>query len=156
MLDFNFAPDDPAYSLLVGDTLLSEQEALISPSLVVHKSIDPAVPPTGPKVAKEGEDGESTDPDRVITDARSAVEDDGLLSVPELLETFQSQAPWRSVYDDGLSRIKSQSPNVKTFGDRVSIPTTRKGAHEPEWTSYTHYWKTVLGDHQVDTPNCLY
>ncbi|KAG5221234.1 Endonuclease/exonuclease/phosphatase [Salix suchowensis] len=120
------------------------QEALISPSLVVHKSIDPAVPPTGLEVAKEGEKGESTDPDRVITDARSAVEDDGLLSVPEFLETFQSQAPWCSVYDDGLSRIKSQFPNIKTFGDRVNIATTRKGAHEPEWTSYTHYWKTVL------------
>ncbi|KAJ8702712.1 RNA exonuclease ngl2 [Pleurotus ostreatus] len=142
--DFNFAPDDPVYSLLVGDTLLPEQEALISPSLVVHKSIDPTVPPTGPKVAEEGEDGESTDPDRVITDARSALEGDGLLSIPELLETFQSHAPWCSVYDDGLSRIKAQSPDIKTFGDRVNIPRTRKGAHEPEWTSYTHYWKTVL------------
>ncbi|KAF4572828.1 hypothetical protein EYR36_007338 [Pleurotus pulmonarius] len=142
--DFNFAPDDPTYSLLVGDTLLPEQGALIPPSLVVHKSIDPTVPPTGPKVAKEGEDGETTDPDRVITDARTAVEDDGLLSTPELLETFQSQAPWYSVYDNGLSQIKSQSPDIKTFGDRVNIASTRRGSHEPEWTSYTHYWKTVL------------
>ncbi|KAG6897346.1 hypothetical protein C0992_002272 [Termitomyces sp. T32_za158] len=101
--DFNFAPDDIAYSLLVGDSLLPEQEDALAPSYVVHMSVDPSVP-QDPKVdAAEGNE-ESGDPDKVITSARAATPSDGLLSLIELSDFFARIPKLRSAYDVGLAR----------------------------------------------------
>ncbi|KAJ8521452.1 hypothetical protein ONZ45_g1851 [Pleurotus djamor] len=142
---FNFGPDDPAYSLLVGDPLSPEHNALLSPSRVVHASIDPIIE-TSTQVDKGDGEGES-DPDRIITNARPATATDGLLTNDELTAMARSQPPWQSVYDLGLSQLTEQKrleTNIRTFGDRSNLSTTRKGSHEPEWTSYTHYWKATL------------
>ncbi|KAF7347763.1 Endo/exonuclease/phosphatase domain-containing protein [Mycena venus] len=119
--DFNFAPDDPG-----------------------HVSIDPTVPPTVKSAPAEDEAG-AVDPDRVITNARRAVPEDGLLSDSELASLFSVANVVRSAYDEGLRQHKqTSSTGFQTFGDRMSLPRTKKGFHEPEYTSYTHYWKTVL------------
>jgi RNA exonuclease NGL2 len=145
--DFNFAPDDPAYSLLVGDPLLPDQEESLASSRVVHVSIDPSVLSTTQAPAEEeGNDATATDPDKTITNARLAAPGDGLLSICELVALFSSDSPLRSAYNDGLRRCRTSLAGVKTFGDRVALPSARQGAYEPEWTSYTHYWKTVLGN----------
>lgn len=99
--DFNSQPSEALYALFVGDTpLLPSQVQSIQTSRVVHASLDPSIKyvPTGgiSKAAvpaaqgtqededdDEGGAGETQDPDRVITNARSAVPEDGLLSVPE-------------------------------------------------------------------------
>ena len=81
--------------------------------------------------------------------ARTATPDDGLLSTEELVEVVRKLgvANLESSYDRGLRIAKvSGDSDIQTFGDRVaSIASTRLGRHEPEWTSYTHFWKTVLG-----------
>ncbi|KAK7064155.1 Endo/exonuclease/phosphatase domain-containing protein [Favolaschia claudopus] len=143
--DFNFSPDDPGYSLLVGDDLTVEQHDRLETSRVVHVSIDPAVPPTVAQAPAEDEDG-AVDPDRVITNARRAVLSDGLLSDSELISLFCSTSPVRSAYDAGLKQLRetTTATNFQTFGNRVSLPPTANGYNEPEYTSYTHYWKTVL------------
>ncbi|KAK0208258.1 Endonuclease/exonuclease/phosphatase [Desarmillaria ectypa] len=140
--DFNFAPDDAAYSLLVGDPLLPAQKEMITNSHVVHATIDPIVSPT--KDATE--EDEALDPDKVITNARSATPADGLLSPSELISLFALHKPLLSAYDQGLRNIRrsSTSSTFATFGDRITPDPMRLGAHEPKWTSYTHYWKTVL------------
>lgn len=149
--DFNLTPEDPGYSLLVGDPIIPPQEELLAPSRVVHASIDPdAVQDTESKEAKnEEDDGAEQDPDRVIVNARTATPADGLLSTEELVEMVRKLgvANLGSSYDRGLRIAKaSGEPDIQTFGDRVtSIASTRLGRHEPEWTSYTHFWKTVLG-----------
>ncbi|THV04851.1 Endonuclease/exonuclease/phosphatase [Dendrothele bispora CBS 962.96] len=157
--DFNFAPDDAGYSLAVGDPLLPKQEEDIRISQVVHATIDPTVTSGSPKSAAQDENEEETDPDRSITNARSAKPADGLLSCIELHDLFKdSGPPLKSMYDLGMKKYASSddSPNIplKFFGDRVSIAFERHGAHEPQWTSYTHYWKTVL-DYIfiIDTPS---
>ncbi len=146
-IDFNFAPDDAAYSLLVGDPLLPAQIELIINSHVVHATIDPTVLP----VKETSEEDEASDPDKVITNARSAAPTDGLLSPSELITLFALHKPIDilSAYDRGLRNIRrsSATSTVATFGDRFTLDPKRLGAHEPEWTSYTHYWKTVLGMH---------
>ncbi|KIY47050.1 Endonuclease/exonuclease/phosphatase, partial [Fistulina hepatica ATCC 64428] len=144
--DFNFQPDDAAYSLLSGDDLLSGQEERILSSMVVHKSVDPRVPATEKSDMEEEEAG---DPDRVITNARLATPSDGLLSVAELQNFFGTLPSVVSAYNVGLGCARDMNPlsGLRTFGDRVGIPATRRGRHEPEWTSYTHYWKSVLGKH---------
>lgn len=140
--DFNFAPDDTAYSLLVGDPLLPAQIELIINSHVVHATIDPTVL----SVKETSEEDEASDPDKVITNARSATPADGLLSPSELIALFALHKPVLSAYDRGLRNIRrsSATSTVATFGDRITLDPKRLGAHEPEWTSYTHYWKTVL------------
>ena len=159
--DFNFTPEDPGYSLLVGDPIIPPQEELLTLSRVVHTSIDPCgVPVTEPRENKnEEEDGAEEDPDRVIVNARMATPADGLLSTEELVQMIRKLgvANLRSSYDRGLEIAKvSGGADVQTFGDRVtSIPSTRLGRHEPEWTSYTHFWKTVLGSSiPLTTPVC--
>jgi RNA exonuclease NGL2 len=151
ILDFNLTPEDPGYSLLVGDPITSSQEELLDLSRVVHASIDPdGVPVAELKKSKnEEDDGSEHDPDRIIVNARMAIPSDGLLSTKELVETVLQLgvAHLESSYDKGLEMAKvSGGSDIPTFGDRVtSIPSTRKGRHEPEWTSYTHFWKHVLG-----------
>lgn len=144
-LDFNFAPDDPAYSLLVGDPLLACQEERLANSRVVHVTIDPDVPPAPLKTSAEDEEGGEvgeTDPDRIITNARLAISSDGLLTNTELANLYST--PVRSAYDEGMFSYRKLGGDVVTYGDRVPLPS-RRGINEPEWTSYTHYWKTVLG-----------
>ncbi|KAF8078530.1 Endonuclease/exonuclease/phosphatase [Lyophyllum atratum] len=141
--DFNFAPDDPAYSLLVGDALLPDQEQRLLSSHVVHVSVDPAVLETPKAVAEEGNE-EAADPDRIITNARPATQEDGLLSPAELVEFFSRIPKLRSVYDTGLGKVKDLG-GLQTFSSTVTVDPPRRGSHEPAYTSYTHYWKTVLG-----------
>jgi len=147
LLDFNFAPDDPAYSLLVGNPLNAAQSLHLQMSRVVHMSIDPTVPPSTKKADDEEGDGSETDPDRVINNSRAAVPSDGLLSDLELTSLFANGAKLRSAYDEGQreQRASGAPDDVCAFADRVSLPPNRLGAHEPMWTSYTHYWKTTLG-----------
>ncbi|KAJ4486252.1 Endonuclease/exonuclease/phosphatase [Lentinula aciculospora] len=143
--DFNFTPDDPVYSLVVGDPVLSVQEEKLNSSYVVHTTIDPTVAAGASKVDENDEEG--ADPDKVITNARAAQPADGLLSLSELIDLF-SDPPLKSAYDIGLreymeSLDESNKP-TRTFGDRVTIPSSRRGRYEPEWSSYTFYWKLVL------------
>ncbi|KAJ3920688.1 Endonuclease/exonuclease/phosphatase [Lentinula edodes] len=149
--DFNFTPDDPVYSLIVGDPVLPVQEEKLRPSYVVHTTIDPVVA-TGASETTDGNnenEEEGADPDKVITNARAARPVDGLLSLSELKNLFLSSGPpLKSAYDSSLrgyleSFSESNKP-TRTFGDRVSIPSSRLGGYEPEWTSYTFYWKLVL------------
>jgi len=58
----------------------------------------------------------------------------------------------RSAYDQ-VQRVRKVSA---TFGARVGLPSERLGYHEPEWTSYTHYWKTVLGPFPALAPLSAY
>ncbi|KAK7694810.1 hypothetical protein QCA50_001998 [Cerrena zonata] len=140
--DFNFAPDDPAYSLLVGNGILPEQSKRLASSRVVHVTIDPSVPVTTNKMMGDDEEGGETDPDRIITNARAAVEADGLLTDNELADMFKSSGTVFSTYDRGLRLCE----NIEEFtcGARLGIPPSRLGGYDPVWTSYTHYWKTVL------------
>lgn len=132
--DFNFTPSDPAYSLITGDTLLPPQEELITPSMVIHSSLDPTV-----LTNASNDDEEDVDPDRHITNARAPVDADGLLPVPELVKWFSTLPRLRSIYNDGLHESRKLGINVPTFGMRTMLPAGRNGANEPEYTSYTHY-----------------
>jgi RNA exonuclease NGL2 len=147
ILDFNFTPDDPAYSLLVGDPLTEAQSQRLHMSRVIHITIDPTVLPTTKKADDEEGDGSEADPDRVINNSRVATSSDGLLSDLELTSLFIHGAKLRSAYDEGqrAQRDNGTPGDSYTFGDRVPSPPTRLGAHEPMWTSYTHYWKATLG-----------
>jgi RNA exonuclease NGL2 len=143
--DFNFAPNDPAYSLLVGDPVLPSQEELLASSRVVHVTIDPnQTEDAATKTTTDEDEGAQQDPDRVITRARLATFEDGLLSTVELSDLAASYGPLKSCYDEGQKTYKA-SHLIPTYGDRVPIEGDRRGRFEPEWTSYTHYWKTVLG-----------
>lgn len=148
--DLNLTPEDPGYSLLVGDLIIPPQEELLTLSRVVHSSIDPDdAPAAESKEAKNEEDGGAEqDPDRVIVNARMATPADGLLSTEEIIEMVQNLgvANLNSAYDKGLKLAKaSGDSDVRTLGDRVNpVSSIRQGMHEPEWTSYTHFWKSVL------------
>ncbi|KAF8507186.1 Endonuclease/exonuclease/phosphatase [Russula emetica] len=156
--DFNFSPEEPGYALLVGDMLTPAQEELLERSRVVHVSVDPTVPLTNPAAANDDEDGGAqADPDRVITNAREASPADGLLNSSELLDLFAvATLRPRSLYDEGqrlLENISSPGP-LPRCGERMGLPPHKRGAYEPEWTSYTHYWQSVL-DYiwVIDPPN---
>ncbi|CAK5280252.1 unnamed protein product [Mycena citricolor] len=139
--DFNFTPEDPAYSLLVGRPLTQAQSERLDISRVVHVSLDPSVPVSGPRVADEDE---GDDPDLVITNARRAVPADGLLSDAELSSLFASSGLVRSAYNEGLHHYRQIAGDIGTFGERLGWVAGSKGFHEPEYTSYTHWWKSVL------------
>ena len=130
---------------MVGDPLLPAQEESLITSRIVHVSVDPATPRSDVKSIEEQSDEMAVDPDKVITSARPAILSDGLLTVPELCEFFSRLPPLRSVYDEGLGLI-TDVEGLSTFGGRVELLATRKGRNEPEYTSYTHYWKNVLGE----------
>ncbi|KAN0135700.1 Endonuclease/exonuclease/phosphatase [Lactarius tabidus] len=143
--DFNFHPGEPGYALLAGDALTPAQEQLLAESRVVHVSVDPSVPLTGSTETNEDEDGGAeSDPDRVITNAREALPADGLLSSSELAELFAVPTRPRSLYDEGQRLLDKTSGPILRCGERLGLPAHRRGAYEPEWTSYTHFWKTVL------------
>ncbi|KAH9984669.1 Endonuclease/exonuclease/phosphatase [Russula compacta] len=145
--DFNFSPMEPGYALLVGDMLTPAQEKLLERSRVVHVSVDPSVLLTNPAATDDDEDGGApTHPDLTITNARGALPDDGLLTSSELMELFAvvSSRP-RSLYDEGQRRLeKISADSVLRCGERMGLPPHQRGAYEPEWTSYTHYWQSVL------------
>jgi len=94
---------------------------------------------------EEQADETAADPDKSITSARAAALADGLFTVPEFIEFFSRLPRLRSAYDEGLG-LNSHAEGFSTFGDRVKLLATRKGRNEPEYTSYTYYWKTVLGE----------
>jgi RNA exonuclease NGL2 len=146
MIDFNFAPTDPAYRLLFGYNLTTPQLNDIEISRVVHSSIDPSIAPT--PMAPGDDDGDATqrDPDRTITNARTARFEDGLLSTEEFCSLFNAYGPVRSVYEECLRAASTEHDNV--IGARLDkMAPGQIGFYEPMWTSYTHYWKTTLGGH---------
>ncbi|KAI9060199.1 Endonuclease/exonuclease/phosphatase [Trametes sanguinea] len=145
--DFNFGPDDPAYALLMGDPLLPEQKKRLESSYVVHATIDPTVALDGAAPADEEDEGAEAgenDPDRIIVNARPAQPSDGLLSDIELGELFRHSGRVTSAYDAGQRQLPGVAASGLTFGSRVSVPVERRGAFEPVYTSYTHYWQAVL------------
>ena len=145
--DFNFHPGEPGYALLAGDALTPAQERLLAESRVVHVSVDPSVPPTGSAETNEDEaGGAESDPDKVITNAREALPADGLLSSSELTELFAVPTRPRSLYDEGQRLLDTTSEPILRCGERLGLPPHRRGAYEPEWTSYTHFWQSVLGE----------
>lgn len=137
--------------MMVGDSVLPIQEEKLDPSYVVHATIDPTIAAGANKSSSdENEEEEGADPDKSITNARAARPEDGLLSLTELKDLFsKSGPPLKSAYDSGLrgylESLNSSDKPTRTFGDRVPIPSSRRGGYEPEWTSYTFYWKLVLG-----------
>lgn len=115
----------------------------------MHVSLDPSVPVDPTKTSTDndedeeagaGEDDEN-DPDRVIKNARKATPADGLLQPQELIELFANLPPLRSAYDkwEGMDE-------KRTFGSRTVVPVGRRGRNDPLFTSYTHYWKSTLGE----------
>ncbi len=142
LLDFNCLPNDATYSLLTNRPLTAEHTDRLSLSRVTHVSVDPTVPTT-PKTAMKDEEEGGSDPDRIITSARAATRADGLLDEEELLTLFAQGYLLESAYDKGLSQI--QDHNVALFGERALLQRTQPGFHEPAYTCYTHYWKSVLG-----------
>jgi len=146
--DFNFTPIDPAYTFVVGDTLLPEQEAMISSSFVIHSSVDPSIgannTPISSSNAVPDQGSEDLDPDRVITNARQAEPHDELLTISQLIAWFSSLPNLRSVYNDGLQEVSKLTDTLPTYGRKVTLPLGRHGSHEPAYTSYTHYWQSVL------------
>lgn len=116
--------------------------------------MDPSVPLTG---SAETTNEDESDPDKVITNAREALPADGLLSSPELVELFDVPTRPRSMYDEGQRLLveKETSGPILRCGERLGLPVHRRGAYEPEWTSYTHYWKTVLGELSEPAPPSL-
>ncbi|KIY62428.1 hypothetical protein CYLTODRAFT_177489 [Cylindrobasidium torrendii FP15055 ss-10] len=150
--DFNFSPHDPGYALLVGGTITHEYDQLLVDSSVVHTSAERNLA-TAPGEAtetedeEEGEDGGEGDTDRVIVNARPAKPSDGLLNSAELQHLYtHSGSPLQSAYDSGIRAFLSGNKGtpIAIFGDRVKWPTTQSGACEPQYTSYTHFWKTTL------------
>ncbi|RPD64967.1 Endonuclease/exonuclease/phosphatase [Lentinus tigrinus ALCF2SS1-6] len=145
--DFNFQPDDPAYSLLAGEPLLPEQKARLEASRVVHATIDPSIAVEGAAQAEEEEEGAESgenDPDRIIVNARAAQPSDGLMTDDELEQLYRQSGTPTSVYDAGQRTIPGISESGLTFGGKGTIPSNRRGSFEPCYTSYTHYWKSVL------------
>ncbi|KLO20260.1 Endonuclease/exonuclease/phosphatase [Schizopora paradoxa] len=145
--DFNFTPTDPAYSMLVGDPVLSTRAADFTVSRVVHVSLDPSVPIADPKKAVDdeedgGEQPEEEDPDRVIKNARPARPEDGLLEAGELEKLFidgSAGEPLQSLYD----QWQFHGPG-RAFVSRAPEAVNRRGKNEPIYSSYTHFWKSTL------------
>ncbi|KAI0778580.1 Endonuclease/exonuclease/phosphatase [Trametes elegans] len=145
--DFNFCPDESGYALLVGDALLPAQKQSLEKSYVVHATIDPSVATNGAPPAEEEEEGAEaggSDPDRVIVNTRPAQPSDGLLTTTELERLFRRSGKVTSAYDAGQKRVPGIAESGLTFGGRVSVPEGHHGGFEPIYTSYTHYWQSVL------------
>lgn len=114
----------------------------------MHVTIDPSVPLTNPGATDDDEEGQA-DPYTVITNAREASPADGLLSTSELADLFAVAQRPRSLYDEGQRILDDVSGHVPRYGERAGMPPHRRGAYEPEWTSYTHYWQSVLGTYSA-------
>lgn len=131
---------------MFGDPLLPAQEDSILASRVVHATIDPSVRiPTKSAASNSeaSEDDEGSDL-HFITNARPAIPDDGLLTLPEIDTWFQGLPRLRSAYCEGLGHAKGIGMDVNTHGEGMPV-TGRRGFDEPQYTSYTTYWKSALG-----------
>lgn len=96
--------------------------------------------------SKEREDNdEASDPNRIITNARVATPEDGLLAIPDIVAWFAKLPRLRSSYCEGVRRAREIGAQLETYGTRELLPVGRQGFDEPEFTSYTFYWKSVLG-----------
>ena len=93
---------------------------------------------TAPKDEDEGAESTESDPDKIITNARRASPEDGLLSDQELETLFRRPIRPVSAYDEGLRMASPDIQEGVTFRSRQSLPADRRGAFEPVWTSYTH------------------
>lgn len=138
--------------------MLPAQEDLILSSRVVHATIDPSILSINPSSAaskggEDDDDDDESDPDRVITKARPATAADGLLTIPEIVAWFQKLPKLRSAYSEGLRHAREVSIDIETYRKRGLLPDGRHGLDEPEYTSYTFYWKSVLG--MFSTSQCL-
>jgi RNA exonuclease NGL2 len=123
---------------------------MISSSLVIHSSVDASV---GANILSSNgapdNDSEDIDPDRVITNARQAESHDELLTISQFVTWFSSLPNLRSAYNDGLREVSKLSDTLPTYGRRMTLPLGRCGSHEPAYTSYTHYWQSVLGTKNI-------
>jgi RNA exonuclease NGL2 len=124
---------------------------MISSSMVIHSSVDASVGAnTLTSNAAPDNDSEDIDPDRVITNARQAESHDGLLTISQFIAWFSSLPNLRSAYNDGLLEVSKLSDTLlPSYGSRVNLPPGRLGSHEPAYTSYTHYWQSVLGTNNI-------
>ena len=150
----------------MGDALTAPQILDILKSRVVHVTVDATVPIKNKRAVAEDEeaaaggeagdgsggDEESEDPDRVIVNARAARPEDGLLQPDELTVLFQDvvRGGLTSAYDSWTSFATN-----RTFGSRGILSPERRGHNEPVYTSYTHYWKTTLGEQTVKNSTTL-
>lgn len=121
---------------------------MIHTSRVVHATRDPTILASTPSTVEHSEDDEAedVDPDRNIVNARPATKEDGLLDISEIIEWFSTLPRLCSAYNEGLHQARRLGTVIPTYGTRVELPPGRQGATEPEYTSYTHYWKAVLGE----------
>ena len=164
--DFNSQPHEPLYSLLIGNPLTPKQTEDTLSSQVIHLSVDPSIKPSSASTEKEDEEDEAgggaeinkeqPDPDRVFTNTRGALPEDGLTSVKELEKIFTSLPPLRSAYDEGYEKIfgandtsESAQEAERVFASRLDQVDKlqnfeRKGMNEPMYTSFTHYWRLTL------------
>ena len=111
----------------------------------VHVSVGPSVPHTGSAETNEDDaGGAESNPEEVITNAHGALPTDGLLSSSELTELFAVPTHPRILYDEGQRLLDTTSDLILRCGERLGPPPHRRGAYEPEWTSYTHYWQSEL------------
>ena len=123
---------------------------MVLSSLVVHSSVDPSVGANTLASNVAADNGsEDIDPDRVITNARQAELRDRLLTIPQFIAWFSSLPNLRSAYNDGLQEVSKLSDTLPTYGRRVNLPLGKCGSHEPAYTSYTHYWQSVLGTNNI-------
>jgi RNA exonuclease NGL2 len=136
---------------------------------VVHVSLDPTVPRT-PRTGTADDDdddeaagagaavrsdlkkgnGEEAEEEPVVAtkikDARPAVEADGLLSNDEIVHLFVAGGETRSAYDEILSRCANSTGEAdNVLAARDPAMKGRKGANEPMWSCFTHYWRSTLG-----------
>lgn len=112
----------------------------LNDSRVIHRSIDPTVPPSTERKKEDEAESAEQDPDRVITDSRRATTEDRLLTDDELLLLYKG-TKLRSAYDAVFTKMPSEHSN--TYQARVQSAT--RGMSEPMFTSFTHYWKVTLG-----------
>lgn len=122
---------------------------MISSSLVIHSSVDASVRANTLASNALDNDSEDIDPDRDITNARQAETHDGLLTISQVIDWFSSLPNLRSAYNDGLQEVSKLSDTLPTYGHRATLPLGRRGSHEPAYTSYTHYWQSVLGTNNI-------
>jgi len=119
---------------------------VLESSSVIHVSLDPSVPKT---ILVEDEEGEAPDPDKVLTSVRSATEADGLLSIAEIRDLFESLPQLHSAYSLGLSKISETNEGIlvgTTAQSRYDTTLPNPCARfEPAFTSYTRFWKNTLG-----------
>ncbi|KAG9000908.1 hypothetical protein FRB94_001549 [Tulasnella sp. JGI-2019a] len=155
--DLNTEPNEAAYALLTGNPLLPHHMTSLQDSRVIHLSRDPSVAATYPTTGSpEDEDegaaidintsaspGEQKDPDRVITNARPALPEDGLLSDAEMVRLYEGgkrKLRLRSGYDESLAEVPGEHNNLYGVRDL----TVTYGKNEPMYTSFTHFWHLTL------------